>query len=555
MSFLELALGLNKEIDRGGASRQLGRAALLFIAASSYAVEMDNAPEFGVSHVASGWAPKDVDVSVSVNSYGLVKGYQIQIAQLIGAIGSIQEARQIAESEGNHVLSKLLTNILVRANILVVERIWIDGVQDRTLNLQHWLAEGQSSPRSEQFFDIPSLPIDYFANAEAIRCIRINAIPEGTEGSKKLVEEGFKYWEKGDELARVARKATCFGELMYTTLKACVQYTFSSYLFHWAAGRYIRNKQEVPDEIAREHVVVDEYRVGCKEILWSFGNSLIYRPRIFMLDKNECESLLERVKKGLDAARTEISVYPEVMLGAWSESCNFYGEGARFNTDQDWRIFSKTFEYKVTSNFKKVFDDRWLTKCAVELKEKWDTNEFLRLQPNWKQLVFEKCSELEIEDTGKGCDYSKPMERIEKNAHRIAWKQECFLVTSLHLLAGILEEEKCYALDVLKSCGISIEKLTDDINKELIRLSEYTRDFFVNHDRDILPTTVNFQLVKDVARREAHRYKLGFIDSDLLLLALVNVQEGSASLLLDRHKLNSAIIVSAVDSLRLRLKV
>jgi ATP-dependent Clp protease ATP-binding subunit ClpB len=114
-----------------------------------------------------------------------------------------------------------------------------------------------------------------------------------------------------------------------------------------------------------------------------------------------------------------------------------------------------------------------------------------------------------------------------QNAQDIAAKKNHGELRGLHLLAALLTDEQSLVVPVLERSGVNIEKLDEEIEKELDRIPPILASGAVGQ----LYLSQELMKILDQAAKVAAQQKDEFVSCEHLLLALLDVQGGARSLL------------------------
>jgi hypothetical protein len=97
--------------------------------------------------------------------------------------------------------------------------------------------------------------------------------------------------------------------------------------------------------------------------------------------------VVEAVRKALNAARSEISVYPDVMRNAWIEAANEVGPEAVFSSESWWEM-SARLESQVEEKVPTAFSDREVVQSAFRIHYDSSRSITLDLEPGWQDHLL-----------------------------------------------------------------------------------------------------------------------------------------------------------------------
>jgi ATP-dependent Clp protease ATP-binding subunit ClpA len=133
--------------------------------------------------------------------------------------------------------------------------------------------------------------------------------------------------------------------------------------------------------------------------------------------------------------------------------------------------------------------------------------------------------------------FTSSAKRVVKNAHDIAKQYHAFEVEPIHLLWGILKDDKSFAVKIITTAG----GIVQEIQKEL-------EDSLLTGNSE--PTELNFNVeVKNVlefAYKEARMLRHTFIGSEHLLLGILRLQSSDATEILKKHGLTYDLVKKTI---------
>src|SRR5579872_4818203 len=132
-----------------------------------------------------------------------------------------------------------------------------------------------------------------------------------------------------------------------------------------------------------------------------------------------------------------------------------------------------------------------------------------------------------------------------QNAQEIAAKKNHGELKALHLLAALLEDEQSLVVPVLERCGVSLEKLDEEIDLELDRIPP----IMANSNVGQLYLSQELMKVLDQAAKIAAQQKDEFVSCEHLLLAIID-SGGAAKTLLEKFNVRREMAFRVLAQLR-----
>jgi ATP-dependent Clp protease ATP-binding subunit ClpB len=132
-----------------------------------------------------------------------------------------------------------------------------------------------------------------------------------------------------------------------------------------------------------------------------------------------------------------------------------------------------------------------------------------------------------------------------QNAQEVAAKKNHGELKALHLLAALLEDEQSLVIPVLERCGVSLEKLDEEIDLELDRIPPIMSNSTVGQ----LYLSQELMKVLDQAAKIAAQQKDEFVSCEHLLLAIID-SGGTAKSVLEKFGVRREMAFRVLAQLR-----
>jgi ATP-dependent Clp protease ATP-binding subunit ClpB len=132
-----------------------------------------------------------------------------------------------------------------------------------------------------------------------------------------------------------------------------------------------------------------------------------------------------------------------------------------------------------------------------------------------------------------------------QNAQELAAKKNHGELKALHLLAALLEDEQSLVIPVLERCGVSLEKLDEEIDLELDRIPPIMSNSTVGQ----LYLSQELMKVLDQAAKIAAQQKDEFVSCEHLLLAIID-SGGAAKSVLEKFGVRREMAFRVLAQLR-----
>src|SRR5579872_6744336 len=137
-----------------------------------------------------------------------------------------------------------------------------------------------------------------------------------------------------------------------------------------------------------------------------------------------------------------------------------------------------------------------------------------------------------------------------QNAQEIAAKKNHGELKALHLLAALLEDEQSLVVPVLERCGVSLEKLDEEIDLELDRIPP----IMANSNVGQLYLSQELMKVLDQAAKIAAQQRDEFVSCEHMLLALLDTP-GAAKTTLEKFGMRRDTAFRVLAQLRGSVRV
>lgn len=321
---------------------------------------------------------------IKLSGHGVLEGKLEWIGQMRDGFRLVSQVAGWLDRESCPHAARELWDLLTRCNLIfgIVEAIRSREDLDYVASLMierhnSWLLA---------FSDYMILPPETLGWLVAAHKRKACGIPDDIQAWKTVANAAFEVWDQAEPHAMRARRATSFGELFEATLACFPYYEGSVRLFYDAIYRYAQSEGEQPSDLMRDFRVVEEYRVGALELLSYLGHHLISRVGLF-LSQSTGLPVVEAVRKALNAARAEVSVYPDVMRNIWIEAANEVGTETVFASESRLEM-SFHLESLVEERVPTAFSDPEVVKSAFRIHHaNWEPTT-LDLERGWQDHLL-----------------------------------------------------------------------------------------------------------------------------------------------------------------------
>jgi hypothetical protein len=328
---------------------------------------------------------------IDLSDHGVLEGKLEWLERVQDGLWRIRHVAAWFERESCYVEAREILDLLTRLNLILglIEAIR-DGQQ--LVHATSLMAENIENCLAT-FSDFGIISPELLGRMVATDKIKKRSILEDADAWESFTDAAFETWDEAEPYALRAREATTFKDFLEATLAAFPFYEGAVSLFYDAMPRYKQAKKEEPTELLRDFRVVEEYRVGALEVLKYSGHLLVHRVGHFLYHTIG-HTVSDAVRKALNAARAEISVYPDAVRKVWLDVDQDAGAETVLSNEM-YGETSNRLEQSVEQRIPSVYSDPDVVQTAFNLyRYNHCLPTTLDLKPGWQNLLFNRSEPL-----------------------------------------------------------------------------------------------------------------------------------------------------------------
>lgn len=328
---------------------------------------------------------------IDLSDHGVLEGKLEWLERMQDGLWRIRHVAAWFERESCHIEAREILDLLTRLNLILG---LIEAIRDvqQLVHAASLMAENIENCLAA-FSDFGIISPELLGFMVATDKTKKRSIPKDADVWESVADAAFETWDEAELYAMRAREATTFKDFLEATLTAFPFYQGAVRLFYDAMPRYKQVKKEEPTELLRDFRVVEEYRVGALEVLKYSGHLLVHRVGHFLYHTIG-HTVPDAVRKALNAARAEISVYPDVVRKVWLDVAQDAGAATVLSNETYWET-SNRLEQSVEQRIPSVYSDPDVVQAAFNLyRYNHCLPTTLDLKPGWQYLLFNRSEPL-----------------------------------------------------------------------------------------------------------------------------------------------------------------